>query len=133
MFINRQFVRLAQGHYPEEKVINEVGEFVLEYVSKHDYFPRARSEAEWRYNHPQEGLSDMEKLALMGPLEFRLKVQLLINVSFNQIHLATWGALLWCWTDEGGRYVNFVQETAAKNESLQRHKEHVALDAAYGY
>jgi hypothetical protein len=117
LFINRQFVRF-NAPYPTEKAINEVGEFVIHYVSEHDYFPRVPSEAAERFNDPSGGLSSAEKLALMGPLEYRIKVQLFQQIDFNQLHLACWAALLWCWSEEGEFYVRFNKESNAAAKSL---------------
>jgi hypothetical protein len=117
LFMNRQFVRF-NAPYPPEKVINEVGEFVMAYVAEQDYFPRVPSEAAERFNDPSGGLNSAEKLALMGPLEYRIKVQLFINIDFNQLHLACWAALLWCWSEEGELYVRFHKESQAAAKSL---------------
>lgn len=109
-FIGRQFIRF-NAPYPPEKAVDIIGEFILDYVAKKDYFPRSPSEAVWRHDHPEEGLTEPEKLSFIGPLEIILKTRHFIDISFEQMHLVAWSALLWSWSEEGERYVRFVKQT----------------------
>lgn len=116
-FVNRQFVRF-QAPFPSEKVLNEVGEFVIDYVAINNYFPSSVYDAQVRYANPSAGLSEPERFALIAPLEYKIKVKLLEKVTFEQLHLAAWSALMWCWTEKGVGHVNYRKETIQKDASV---------------
>ena len=109
-FISRQFIRF-NAPYPVEKAVDIIGDKILEYVAKEDYFPHSPSEALWRYDHPSEGMTEFEKRWIVAPIEILVKRNHLIDISFEQIHLCAWSALLWCWSEEGESYVRFVKQT----------------------
>lgn len=113
IFMNQQFVRFphAREHIPSEYAMNEIGDFVLEFAISTNYLRHAAFK--WRLDNPQTGLNDSERLDILAPLEHLLKIQLKENINYDQIHLAAWAALMWCWSDDGGRYVNAVQENRA--------------------
>jgi hypothetical protein len=120
--INKQFIRF-NAPLPSERALNEIGESVIEYVSKHNYFPSSYDEYMWRSSNPYMGLSEPEKMALIAPLEYKIKVHMLEKITFDQIHLAIWASLMWCWSEEGVKHVLFHQEaqrkTMAQDHSVQ--------------
>ena len=109
IFIDRQFTRFG-APFPPEKAVDVIGDLVLTYVAKADYFPPTLSESLWRYNNPEEGLSESEKRNILGPIEVIVKTTNFIDISFEQVHLCVWSALLWCWSEEGEIYVRFTKK-----------------------
>ncbi len=119
IFINQQFVRF-RAPYPEPECINEAGNFLLDYVSTKDYFPNTPSEAEWRFANAHNGLNSTEKQSILPGLEYRIKIDLRKQISIDQLHLAAWSALMWCWSPEGEIHVRFNQEADFRRADIQR-------------
>lgn len=104
-FICEQFDRFTVP-YPNDRCLDEVAAYVLTYIAKTDYWPRTDEEPKERYfEDPPRGLSEPERQALVPEIEIRLKLQLRENISEVQLHLCLWASLLYCWSEEGQRYV----------------------------
>lgn len=119
IFMNQQFVRF-NAPYPDPECINQAGNYLLDYVTKKDYFPDVPSEAEWRYRNPHTGLNSTEKEALLPMLEYRIKIDHKKQITADQLHLAAWAALMWCWSNEGEMHVRFNQEAEVRSAEIQR-------------
>ena len=106
-FIDEQLQRF-RAPTPSDKAVDAIGDFVINYVIKNNYFPATAQEAAARYAKP--GLTEPEKVQLIGPLEYHLKVQLRENITVDQIHLAAWAALLFCWSERGEEHVEWYRK-----------------------
>lgn len=127
IFMNKQFVRF-QAPYPDERTINETGNYLLEYLTKKDYFPDTPSEAHWRMENPQTGLTILERESILPGLEYRLKVEKRLQIDIDQMHLAAWSALMWCWTPEGEIHVRFNQEAESRSQVIREWERENHID-----
>jgi len=118
IFINREFVRF-NAPYPEPECINAAGNHLLDYVSNKDYFPDTVSEARWRYENSHTGMNATEKHAILPGLEYKIKIELRKTITIDQLHLAAWAALMWCWSEEGEMHVRFNQEADFRRQEIQ--------------
>jgi hypothetical protein len=118
-FVNRQFLRF-QAPFPSERALNEIGELTIDYVARNNYFPGNVEEALWRFNNPHIGLTESERYKIAAPIEYKIKVKMLEKISFEQLHLAVWSALMWCWTEEGFTHVSYI---------IERNKKDLAISA----
>ena len=115
-YIDLQFERFHQSK-PSKKCIDEIGDFIIKYVVKNSYF-FGPLEASRRYSYP--GLTDPEKHQLLAPLEYRLKAQLMQEITFDQLHLGIWAAMMFCWSQEGEEAVLWYRRTEEINEKANK-------------
>lgn len=106
-FIEVEFQRF-EAPLPSPKAMDHIADFVLTYIAEKNYYPQFPEEIIQRY-HMTPGLSEPEKLAFIGPLEYHLKVQLRENITFDQLHLAVWASLFYCWSKEGEKHVDWFR------------------------
>lgn len=108
-FICDQFERY-EVPYPSDRCLDEIAAYMLCYIAKTEYWPRTETEAEERfYEDPPRGLSEPERQAMVPEIEIHLKLHLRETITDVQLHLCLWAALLYCWTEEGMRYVAWYQ------------------------
>lgn len=112
-FIELQFKRFC-APLPSQKVVDKVGDYVITYTLKNSYYPATTLEAKARYDRP--GLTEAEKHAILGPLEYELKVKLREEISFDQLHLAAWAALLYCWSEESESDMRWLSSVMEKEK-----------------
>lgn len=106
-FIKEQFDRF-QAPVPSDKALDKVSDFILNYIAKSNYYPTCGGqEAQHRYENP--GMTEPEKIAMLGKLEYELKIDMREGISFEQLHLAAWSAMLFCWSDEGEQHVEWFR------------------------
>ncbi len=120
-FLDMEFVRF-RAPKPSEKSFDIIGAFVMKYVVKNHYYPFHPDDAHRRYKYP--GLTEPEKHHILGPLEYELKVNKHDPITFNQLHLAAWAALLFCWSQGARDHLEWVRK-------LEKEEERYAKKAAY--
>jgi hypothetical protein len=126
-FIQTQFARLSINT-PPVAIIEDVAELMVDILIQTDYFPRTPSEARWRFENPSTGLTDEEKQKLLSPIFAQILTK--YKTEYNVIHLTTWAALMWCWSEEGEFYVRQRDPASAR---IQRQRFQSSLHQAQPY
>lgn len=111
-FIQRQFDRFNAPR-PQVKSLDRIVDYVTNYVIKNNYYPSDHVEALRRFNQP--GLTEPEKFALTAKLEYEIRLEIDRNISWNQIHLACWAALMYCWSDQSTDHLDWYKKLAEEN------------------
>lgn len=104
-FIELEFMRFC-APLPSQRAVDKIGDYIIQYVIKNDYYPTAE-EASRRYLTP--GMTEPEKHAILAKLEYELKIGLREQISFDQLHLAAWAALLYCWSEPAEEHMNWFR------------------------
>lgn len=128
-FIKNQFIRLKVDNPPDE-VLCDISEMVIDILKQKEHFPRTPSEGRWRFDNPQTGLLEEEKKLLLTPIEYTVRLK--HNVDFNIIHLTTWAAMMWCWSEEGEYYVRHTGKSYSESASAQRQRFQASLHQTSG-
>lgn len=117
-FVEYQFDRF-QAPKPSQKSIDVIGDFVITHVVKNRYWPTTPGDAVVRYNVP--GLTEAEKHWFVPQLEIELKIKLRDPITFDQIHLACWSALLFCWSEDAEGAVRWYQINEEREKNAKVH------------
>lgn len=104
-FIEMQFMRFC-APLPSQRSVDKIGDFVIQYIIKNNYYITP-DEAVRRYREP--GLTEPEKYSLLAKLEYELKVGLREEILFDQLHLAAWAAMLYCWSEGAEEHMNWFR------------------------
>lgn len=104
-FIEMEFMRFS-APLPSKRAVDKIGDYIIQYVIKNNYYPTSE-EASNRYLSP--GMTEPEKYAILAKLEYELKVGLREQITFDQIHLAAWAAMLYCWSEGAEENMNWFR------------------------
>lgn len=129
-FIKNQFTRVKVSPPPDD-VLCDISEYTIDILKQTEYFPRTPSEARWRFDNPQIGLVEDERKLLLAPIEYNILLKK--QIDFNIIHLTTWAAMMWCWSEEGEYYVRSLEQTNTESAALQRQRFQAGLHQASSY
>lgn len=115
-FIEDQIKRFGVPR-PTSRAIDKIASYVVTYVAKTNYYPRSPDEAMSRYvEDPPRGLTEPERQALVPEIELYLKRDLREQITEAQLHICLWAALLFCWSEEGERDVQWVKKVELKED-----------------
>lgn len=131
-FIKNQFIRIKVTIPPDE-ILCEISEYTIDIINQTKYFSKSSSEARWRFDNPQTGLMEEEVKLLLAPIEYNILLKR--QVDFNIIHLTTWAAMMWCWSEEGEHYVRNLDQVYTESANMQRQRFQASLHqtSSYGF
>jgi len=113
-FVDLQFFRFKEPK-PSERAIDKIADFILSYVARYDYMPVVPHHAESRYHNVGIGLTEPERLSIIGPLEYELKIGLREQITDRQLHLAAWASLMYCWREDDQNRVAWYKKIAEED------------------
>ena len=125
-FVCNQFDRF-NINAPNDLPLDKILDYVMWYVIDKRYYPNSSQEAVYRYDNP--GLTEPEKIAVLAPLEIKLKIQLRASITIDQMHLAVWAGFMFCWSSEGEEHVSWYDYIERKAQIIQDFKDQRARDA----
>lgn len=112
-FVDFQFDRF-KAPKPSEASLDKIIQYVTEYVIINHHYPLTPQDAMSRYAYP--GLTEAEKHRITGQLEFELKTAFDRKITHNQIHLASWATIMFCWSSQGDSHLNWYKRLAEESK-----------------
>jgi glycosidase len=117
-FVDLQFDRF-QAPKPSAKSVDKIVDYVTKYVTDNNYYPLNPNDAITRFTYP--GLTEPERFSITGKLEYELKMEIDRAITHDQIHLAAWAALMFCWSEEGEEHLSWYKTIAEEgNREFQK-------------